>query len=354
MQVETLVIGGGIAGISAAAELAAHGSVLILEAEEHLGHHATGRSAAMFLPSYGNAAIRALTEASAAAHAEADSLSPRDFLCIAPAGREGALAAEARAQGLKPIGTGEAQEMWPILRPGWVAAAARAEGWDLDADRLLQTMRRRTTDQGARIVTRAPLTAIHRDGAGWHVEWPGGSADAGAVVNAAGAWADRIAQMAGVAPLGLVPHRRSMAQLAAPGGHDVSGWPFVEEVGERWYAKPDAGSWLVSPADADPVEPFDAWADDMVLAEGLARYEEAVIHEVTRPLTTWAGLRTFAPDKSLVIGPDPTVRGFWWCAGQGGYGLQTAPAAARLLADLMAGRAPLLDAAPYAPARLVA
>lgn len=352
MQSDFLILGGGIAGISAAAELSALGSVTVLEAEDHLGRHATGRSAAMFLPNYGSASIRALTEASAEAHREAGSLSPRDFLCIAPKGRESALDAEARDQGLTHITVGAAQEMLPILRSDWTVAAAHAEGWDLDSDRLLQTMRRRATSQGARIVTRAPATAIRRDGAGWHVEWPGGKVRAGAVVNAAGAWADRLAQLAGAAPLGLVPHRRSMAQLSAPGGHDVSGWPFVEEVGERWYAKPDAGSWLVSPADADPVEPFDAWADDMVLAEGLARYQGAVTEEVTRPLTTWAGLRTFARDKSLVIGPDPSAPGFWWCAGQGGYGLQTAPAAARLLADLIGGRAPALDPAPYAPSRL--
>ncbi len=174
---------------------------------------------------------------------------------------------------------------------------------------------------------------------------------AGIVVNAAGAWADAIAAMAGADPLDLVPYRRSMAQLAAPGGRDVTAWPFVEEVAESWYAKPDAGRWLVSPADRDAVAPFDAWPDDMVLAEGLARYQEAVTEEVTRPLSSWAGLRTFAPDGVPVVGPAPDAPGFWWFAGQGGYGFQIAPALAAVLEARMAGE-PHPAAAALDPARL--
>ena len=129
-----------------------------------------------------------------------------------------------------------------------------------------------------------------------------------------------------------------MARLPAPGGHDVSAWPMFFGVGESWYAKPDAGALLVSPADEDPVEPHDAWADDMVLAEGVARYEEMVTTPVERLLTSWAGLRSFAPDRALVLGPDPAEPDFIWCAAQGGYGFQTAPAASQLVADLTLGR----------------
>jgi len=160
--------------------------------------------------------------------------------------------------------------------------------------------------------------------------------------------------MARMRPLGLVPHRRSMARIPAPAGLDVSAWPMVFGPDETWYFKPDAGALIVSPAEADPMEPHDAWADDMVLAEGLARYEAFVTAPVTRLLASWAGLRTFGPDRVPVIGPDPVDATFLWCAGQGGYGFQTAPAASQHLADLVAGHAPAMGAqvaAALSPAR---
>jgi glycine/D-amino acid oxidase-like deaminating enzyme len=174
------------------------------------------------------------------------------------------------------------------------------------------------------------------------------------LVNAAGAWADGIAALAGASPLGITPYRRSMARIPAPGGHDVSGWPMIFGTGETWYAKPDAGALIVSPAEEHPMEPHDAFADDMVLAEGLARYEEMVTAPVTRLLANWAGLRSFAPDRVLVIGRDRGCENFLWLAGQGGYGFQTSAGAAELLADLAAGRPPMLGketVAALSPAR---
>ena len=174
------------------------------------------------------------------------------------------------------------------------------------------------------------------------------------IVNAAGPWVDQVAAMAGIRPLGFTPFRRSMARIPAPGGHDVSRWPMMFGPGEDWYAKPDAGALIVSPAEEDLMEPHDAWADDMVLAEGLARYEEMVTEPVTRLISSWAGLRTFSPDRVLVIGRDPREPSFFWLAGQGGYGFQTCPAASRLAADLIGGRTPELDAdlvAALSPAR---
>jgi glycine/D-amino acid oxidase-like deaminating enzyme len=166
------------------------------------------------------------------------------------------------------------------------------------------------------------------------------------LVNAAGAWADGVAAMAGIAPLGITPYRRSVARIPAPGGHDVTGWPLLLGAGESWYAKPDAGQLIVSPAEEDPVGgPHDAWPEDIVLAGGIARYQAFVTPEVTRLTASWAGLRSFAPDRALVLGPDPLDTAFVWVAGQGGYGFQTAPAAARLVADLVAGCAPALDPA---------
>ncbi|QFU07722.1 bifunctional tRNA (mnm(5)s(2)U34)-methyltransferase/FAD-dependent cmnm(5)s(2)U34 oxidoreductase [Rhodobacteraceae bacterium THAF1] len=343
-SVDFAIIGGGVAGVSAAAELSALGSVLLFEAEQQLGYHASGRSAAMFLPCYGNAVVRAMNEASADAHEAAGVLSPRRFLVVAPDSKRDAFDADVAELGLTRIGPDDAVDILPILNPDWLADAATLPAWDLDTDLLIQTYRRRALAQGARIETGARVTGIAHGDGGWQITWNSGAARAANVVNAAGAWADTVATMAGLEALRLIPHRRSVAQLAAPGGHDVSDWPFVEEVGEAWYAKPDAGRWLVSPADADPVDPGDAWADDMVLAEGLARYQDAVTEEVTRPLHSWAGLRTFAHDKTLVIGPDPRAPGFWWLAGQGGYGFQTAPAAARHLAERVDGRAPALGA----------
>ena len=233
-------------------------------------------------------------------------------------------------------------------------AAYQPDAWDIDTDRLIQTYARRIRASGE-IRTRAPIDRIARGRHGWRVASGDETWNAPTLVNAAGAWADTVAEMAGVSPLRLTPYRRSMARLAAPGGHDLSGWPMIFGPGESWYAKPDAGALIVSPAEEEPWPPMDAFADDMVLAEGLDRYQAHVTEEVTRPLATWAGLRTFAPDRQLVLGPDPADPGFVWCAGQGGYGFQTAPAAARLVADRIAGRAPEIGteiAAALDPARL--
>ncbi|TMV82614.1 FAD-dependent oxidoreductase [Thioclava sp. BHET1] len=266
MDSDFLIIGGGIAGVSAAARLSHLGSVTLLEAEDTLAHHASSRSAALYEPNYGLPPVLELTRASRAHLAEAEGgvLSPRGLMIV-----------------------GNPEEL----------------------------------------------------------------------LKAAGPWADHVAGLAGLAPLGLTPYRRSMARIPAPGGHDVSRWPMLFGVGESWYAKPDAGALIVSPAEEDPMEPHDAFADDMVLAEGLARYEEMVTEPVTRLLANWAGLRTFAPDRVLVIGPDPRDGDFLWSAGQGGYGFQTAPAASRLLADLAAGQAPEIASATVqalAPGRLLA
>lgn len=346
MSYDIIVIGGGIAGVSVAAELSGEATVLLLEAERSLAYHASGRSAAMFLPFYGNRIVRNLNEASADHHMNADGgvLRPRPFLSVAPEAKTDHLDRATAELGLTPMAPEDALKLLPILDADWlVAAATTNQAWELDTDLLIQNYRRRLLANGGQIETAARVDGMTRTDGTWHVSWQGGDARAPEVVNAAGAWADPVAAMAGLAPLGLQPHRRSMAQLAAPGERDVTDWPFVEEVDESWYARPDAGRWIVSPADEDPVDPGDAWADDMVLAEGLARYQDAVTVEVTKPLTSWAGLRTIAPDRTLVVGPDPRMAGVWWSAGQAGYGFQTAPAVSRLLAAQMQGRTPDLD-----------
>ncbi len=350
-----LILGGGIAGVSACARLAPLGKVLLLEAEEHLAHHASGRSAAMFEESYGKPATIVLNRASRAFHEEAQVLSPRGMMLVARPDQAEAYAADVAAMGLTPITVDQARAMVPILSGEAVAFAAHSDAaQDIDTHELLQVYLRAARANGAEIVTRARAERIVRTRTGWVVSAAGNDHEARIVVNAAGAWVDQVARMAGVAPLGVTPLRRSMARLPAPGGHDVSRWPMLFGAGETWYAKPDAGALLVSPADEDPVEPHDAWADDLVLAEGLARYEEMVTQPVTRLIASWAGLRTFAPDRTLVIGFAPDEPTFFWLAGQGGYGMQTSPAASLLAADLVAGRTPDLDpdiVAALSPAR---
>lgn len=356
MTHDFLIIGGGIAGLSAAAELSALGSVLVLEAEPHVAYHASGRSAAMYEPRYGLAPVVALSEASGPAfRAMPGMLSDRGLMIVGGPDDAEAMARDIDGFGMRELSIAEARTMVPVLNPETVTRAAHdGRAWDIDTDRLIQSHVKRLRGNGGEVLTSARVSAIARDGAGWRVTSAQGEHRGRTLANAAGAWADRVAALAGVAPVGLTPFRRSMARIPAPGGLDVSRWPMIFGAGESWYAKPDAGALIVSPADEQPMEPQDAWADDMVLAEGLARYEERVTEPVTRMIANWAGLRTFAPDRVLVIGRDPAVPDFFWLAGQGGYGFQTSPAAARLAADLLAGRVPELPAplvAALSPAR---
>ncbi len=344
MDADFLIIGGGIAGVSAAARLSHLGDVILLEAEAALAHHASGRSAALFEPRYGAPAVVGLSIASAEYFEAAPGvLSPRGLMIVAKAEAREAFERDVVAMEFDRVSVDEARAIIPILNPETVALAGHADhAKDIDTDLLVQGFAREAKANGARIVTRARVTAIAKEPGGWRVETSEGSFAARIIINAAGAWVDGIAAMAGVRPLGFTPYRRSMARIPAPGGHDVSRWPMLFGPGEDWYAKPDAGALIVSPAEEDLMEPHDAWADDMVLAEGLARYEEMVTEPVTRVISNWAGLRTFSPDRVLVIGRDLDVPSFVWLAGQGGYGFQTSAAASQLVCDLVGGRASVL------------
>ena len=345
MDADFLIIGGGIAGISAAARLSTLGAVVVLEAEDALAHHASGRSAALFEPRYGAPAVVGLSMASAEYfNAAPGVLTPRGLMLIAKADARDAFERDFAAMEFTRLSVTEARTIVPILNHLKVADAGYADhAQDIDTDLLIQGFAREAKGNGARIVTRARVSGISKDGTGWRVDTALQAFSARIIVNAAGAWVDQIAAMAGIRPLGFTPLRRSMARIPAPGGHDVSRWPMLFGPGEDWYAKPDAGALIVSPAEEDLTEPHDAWADDMVLAEGLARYEEMVTEPVTRLISSWAGLRTFSPDRVLVIGADPGDPTFFWLAGQGGYGFQSCPAASQLAADLIAGRRPVID-----------
>lgn len=355
MDCDFLVIGGGIAGISVAARLAALGSVIVLEAESALAWHASGRSAALYEPQYGPPPIVALSVASGDEfRSQPGLLTPRGLMLVARADQAAAFHEDVGAMDFIPLPVEEARTRVPILNPTTVALTAVADhGWDIDTDRLIQHFAK-TTRANGRIETGARVTALDPEPGGWRATHAGGSVSGRLLINAAGAWADEVARLAGMRPLGLQPMRRSMARIPAPGGHDVSGWPMLFGPGEDWYAKPDAGALIVSPAEEHPMDPHDAWADDMVLAEGLARYEEMVTEPVTRLLASWAGLRSFLPDRAPALGRDPGNPSFIWVAGQGGYGFQSAPAASQLVADLVGGRTPAVDAATVAavnPAR---
>ncbi len=295
----------------------------------------------MFDESYGNITVRTLNTASKLALEAAEVLSPRKILLVALPGDEAAFAASLEQIDMTEISPNRARGLVPIISPDVTYAAIYERSYDIDTDQLLQSYAKQTRANGANIRTAAPIQQITKAGC-WTLISGTERFQADIIVNAAGAWADNIADLAGVSPLGLQPYRRSMARMAAPGGHDAHHWPMLFGAGESWYAKPDAGGWIISPAEEDPMQPMDAWADDMVLAEGIARYQPHVTEPVTRITANWAGLRTFAPDRSLVIGQDPTIPGFYWCAAQGGYGFQTAPAASDLLAATITGSTPAI------------
>ncbi|MGJ8571453.1 MAG: NAD(P)/FAD-dependent oxidoreductase [Hoeflea sp.] len=343
---EVLVIGGGIAGISAAARLAPDARVTVLEAEPVIGHHSSGRSAAIFIRNYGNATLRALNAASAPFLAQPDGVS--DSSLLSPRGELLLAMDEDLAKfddyldgsdGLERLSPQQALELVPILREDAIAAAAiEWDAQDIDVDRMLQGFARKLRSLGGSIVTGAPVQSIARHDGVWTVVTPAGEFTAPLLINAAGGWADAVAQMADVRTSGLAALRRSAVLIPAPDGHDINRWPLFANAGDQWYAKPEAGKLMISPADEDPVEPHDVWADDMVIAEGLHRYEQAVTTPVTRVEHSWAGMRTFAPDRTPVVGFAPDADGFFWLAGQGGYGMQTAPALSQLVADLCLGR----------------
>jgi len=338
--VDFLIIGGGIAGLSAGARLSELGSVLLVEGESSLGYHSSGRSAALYEADYGAPATVAVARESFAELSDLNVLSPRGFLVVGRHEDRALFDADVEALRLTVIPCDEAVQKFPILRPEAVAFAGYTEAaQNIDTDLLMQSYGRKIRGNGGQIRTKSPLQRLERTADGWIATVAGEAIQARKIVNAAGAWADGVAALAGLDPIGITPHRRSIAQLPPPGGRDVSRWPMVIGAGERWYAKPEAGKLLVSPAEEDPTTAHDAFTDDMVLAEGLARYEEMVVEPVTRVETSWAGLRSFAPDRTLVLGPDPVDPAFVWCAGQGGQGFLSAPGAARVLSETLGGPA---------------
>lgn len=356
------VVGAGIAGASLAAELARHASVALIEAEDHPGYHATGRSAAFWEQCYGGPEVVPLTLASGPYLQEHGFISRRGALYI---GRETerALLDDFMAQ-FKPtgatierIGRDAMAAIIPGLRPEWTGAVWEPGCADIDVAGLHQHYLKLGRQRGVVQAMRAPVRSARRGEGTWTIAWANGQAfTAATLVNAAGAWADAIARMAGARPLGIQPLRRTVAQLRTDPAPPAD-LPLVLDIAGRFYFKPEAGRLWLSPHDETPSDPCDAAPEELAVAEAIARFETVTEWRIAAVERRWAGLRSFAPDRLPVYGPDPRVPGFAWFAGQGGYGIQTAPAAARLTAQLLLGlerdsMTRALDAALYAPERL--
>lgn len=372
MTADFIVVGGGIAGASVAHWLAPHGRVVLLERESQPGYHATGRSAALFMESYGTPQVRALTMASRAflehppeGFAEHPLLTPRGAMMVASPGQEGLLeeawtvlaAVTPNARRLDPAG---ACALVPVLRAEQVAGAVlEPDAADMDVHAIHQGYLRGLRRAGGLIVCNAEVTALARSAGLWRVQAGGTVHEAPVVVNAAGAWVDRVAALAGVRPIGIQPRRRSAFVFSLPDGVDASAWPMTIGVNEDWYIKPDAGMMLGSPANADPVEPQDVQPEELDIALAIHRIEAMTRLTIRRPARTWAGLRSFVADGDLVGGFDADAAGFFWVAAQGGYGIQTSAAMGEACAALARGlpvpphiAAFGLDAAMLGPGRL--
>lgn len=350
---DILVIGGGMAGASAAAELAGRASVTLLEMEAQPGYHTTGRSAAMYEPAYGPAAMRALTRAGLDVFSNPPAIfgggpliSPRASLFVATQDERPLLEAMRDDVGRDRFENLDAEQiraMVPILKEGYIVdGALNRGGSDIDVGRMHQGYLRMLKASGGSVVTGAEVTALARADGLWTARTRAGSFSAPIVVNAAGAWADMVGALAGAEPIGLTPKRRTALIVAAPQGMDVSAWPLVVNASETWYLKPDAGRLLISPANEDPQLPSDAQPDEMDVAICVDRVMTACDIDIRRIENQWAGLRSFVADKEPVAGFSDVVDGFYWLAGQGGYGIQSAPAMARLVAAQVLGQ-PLPD-----------
>lgn len=355
---DIVIVGAGMAGTSLAAALEGRGRILLIEAEDRPGYHATGRSAAFWTESYGGAAIQPLTTASGAFLREGGFLSPRGALTIGQPGQEAEVAAFAdrfASLGVRVelLGRSELEGAIPGLRQGWTLGASEPDCCDIDVAALHQHYLAAGRKAGVVTWTAARLAAAMEERQGWRLVLADGrEIHAGVLVNAAGAWADEVAEIAGLPGLGISPLRRTMVQARVDPAASPQ-LPLVLDIAESFYFKPESGRVWLSPHDETPSPPCDAAPEEIDVATAIARMEDVVDWRVEQVEHRWAGLRSFAPDRLPVYGFDPAHPRFFWFAGQGGFGIQTAPAAAELGARLLLGEpAGAVDPVPYAPARL--
>lgn len=342
-------MGGGIAGASAGYFLADHGRVTLVEAEEMLGFHSTGRSAALFSEYYGITAVRALTAASRSflvqpppGFSDHPLLTPRGTVMLATPGSEHQFGTELAAGQQAPepareITPAQAAALCPVLRPAaFTRVMLKPATMDIDVAALHQGFLRGLRARGGRILTRARVIRLdHRRGC-WHARTGAADITAPVLVNAAGAWADQLAALAGLTPAGLVPRRRTAFLTGADAGLPAPGWPMVADVAETFYFKPESGALLVSPADTEVTAPGHARPDDLEIARAADRVQHVTTLRLRRIRRAWAGLRSAPADGLPVAGADPAADGFVWSAGLGGTGIQTAPAIGLLTAQAAA------------------
>lgn len=357
---DVAIVGAGMAGASLAAAVAPHASVLLLEGEEAPGYHATGRSAAFWSETYGGPGVQPLTTASGAALRDGGFLQDLGSLHIGRAGdgaRIDAFLAEFASSGVA-LTEVDPHDRIPGLRAEWTRGVFEPSSTYIDVAALHAHSLAEARRAGATLTTAAAFRSATHAADGWQVETGAGTFFARVLVDAAGAWADAVAVAAGVRPLGIAAYRRTVVQLATDPPAPVA-MPHVSDIGGSFYFKPEAGGrlWL-SPHDETPVDPHDVQPEELDVAIAIDRFEHVVDWRVVRVERRWAGLRSFAPDRLPVYGFAPDAPGFFWCAGQGGFGIQTAPAAAALAAAVLLGRAPdasvaAIDPARYAPGRFV-
>ncbi len=379
LNADFIVLGGGVAGASCAFFLSAHGRVVLLEREPHFGYHASGRSAAVFSEYFGHPAVRKLTASSRSFFAAPPNgltdvalLSPRGVVALASSedvvrGRfDAALAAGEQAQSPPfEISLDEARRLCPILAPDrYARALCRPSVMDIDVNALHQGLLRQVRAAGGTTLGGVAIEAIERHQGGWSLQSSAGNFAAPCVVNAAGAWADEVAKRAGVAPIGLLPKRRTAVLVELPAAaiaqRALAAWPMVLDLAETFYFKPESGKLMVCPFDESASTPGDVQPEELDVAIAIARLEEVTTLGVRRVAHKWAGLRSFVADQTPVLGQAPDADGFFWAAALGGFGIQAAPAVGRALASLVThGRLPSdlvtlgLDEAMLSPARCI-
>ncbi|MGJ0119481.1 NAD(P)/FAD-dependent oxidoreductase [Williamsia sp. MIQD14] len=358
VDVDVIVVGAGIAGVSVAYELSGDRSVLVLEQEATPAFHSTGRSAALFLESYGNRPIRALTTGSRSALVDPPDcfdrplMTPRPMLQFARPGRGDAVremfaSVRTLAPAVELLDPADAVALFPALRAEAVEVALHEPGsMEIDVHAVHQGFLRGLRQRGGEVRTSSAVTSMSRTGGAWEVTTTSGDVHrAPEVVNAAGAWADALAAIAGARPIGLSPRRRTVFMIARPADLAGETTPTISDIDEAFYLKPEGAQLLCSPADETPVDPHDARPDELEIARALDAIAECTTLDARHVRSSWAGLRSFVADRTPVVGPDPDVAGLHWCAGQGGYGIQTCAAMARVTAAAVRGDAVPADLA---------
>ncbi len=346
MPVDVIILGAGIAGVSLGARLSGQCKVQILEMEKQPGYHSTGRSAAYFAPAYGNKVVREITLASEPFFrqppdnfSETPLLHPRDSLFVAEAHQQPSLQQLVKENShLVQLNAAQVKERVAIINTERIVnGVSDPTGGDLDVDAILQGYLKQFRFAGGELVTNIQIDKLERRNGYWYLYTDETQYKAPIIVNATGAWADLLASSAGVEPVGLSPLRRTAVLVDPPTNQDISSWPLTIDVDEGYYFKPDAGQILISPADETPSEPCDAQPEELDIAIIVDRIQQITDLDIKTINHSWAGLRTFSRDKSFVVGFDPEAAGFFWLAGQGGYGVQSCPALADLAAHLITG-----------------